>query len=134
MSLRTHESSIGELEPPMQSNVVSFPGCALRDPNLLGNDLRVWAALLFLSNGTGRYDGGLDQIAEWTALSTRTTNRSLRRLISMGYITTKRRQRQNSLITIKAPHEVYGAAAFDPNIRVPKIIRRRRGACPARKG
>lgn len=97
---------------------VSVPCCALRDPNLLGSDLRVYAVLLLLGGDSKQVESGLDEIADRAALSRRGANRSVMRLLKLNYIEVKRRQRQHALIRVKPPYDVYGEAIFDADLSV----------------
>lgn len=127
LSARVKESPTPTVADPF----VSVPWCALRDRNLLGNDLRVYAVLLFLSGDSKQFSDGLDTIAEWSSLSKRTANRSVRRLTKMGYIEVRRRQRQTSVIVVRPPFELYGEAVFDLGIKPLKVRRHKSAACPA---
>jgi len=112
-------------EPSCQSksrtreSFVSVPCCALRDPNLLATDLRVYAVLLLLGGDSKEVDSGLDEIAERASLSRRGANRAVMRLQRRGYVSTQRRRRECAVISVKPPYDVYGQAVFDPNISVP---------------
>jgi predicted transcriptional regulator len=103
------------------ASFANIPCCALRDPNLLGSDLRVYAILLLLGGDTKKVVSGLDEIASRTALSRRGANRAVMRLQKLGYIAVQRRRRQSALISVRSPYDIYGNSVFDTEAAVALI-------------
>jgi len=120
MSVETKASALKEAVCAKRSSTsfIKVPCCALRDPNLLGSDLRVYAILLLLGGDSKRVESGLDEIADRTALSRRGANRAVMRLSRLGYISVQRRRRKSALISVKAPFAIYGHAVFDAEAQV----------------